>query len=64
MINSVMIDNDFAYWKALGNAYWPTFYVVDKSGAIRGTYVGETHAEDAKARKIEAQLRALLNAKG
>ncbi len=56
----VMMDNDFAYWQALGNRYWPAFYLVDKQGIIRYLHVGETHAGDARARRIEEQIRALL----
>ena len=25
----VMIDNDFSYWNALGNRFWPSYYLVD-----------------------------------
>jgi len=57
----VMLDNDFAFWKALGNRYWPTFYLVDKQGVIRHRHIGETHAGDARARRIESQVRALLD---
>ncbi len=56
----VMLDNDFAYWRALGNRYWPTFYIVDKRGQIRFVHVGETHAGDARAMAIEEQVRMLL----
>lgn len=56
----VMMDNDFAYWRALGNRYWPAFYLVDKRGLIRHLHVGETHSGDARAGLIEEQLRALL----
>ncbi|MCB1734305.1 MAG: redoxin family protein [Gammaproteobacteria bacterium] len=56
----VMLDNDFAYWKALGNRYWPAFYLVDKQGAIRYRHVGETHSGSRQARALEAQLDALL----
>jgi thiol-disulfide isomerase/thioredoxin len=56
----VMLDNDFGYWRALGNRYWPAFYLVDRQGRIRHLHVGETHAGDARARRIEQQLRALL----
>ena len=45
----VMIDTDFSYWNALGNHYWPSFYLIDKHGRIRGTYTGETHVEDRKS---------------
>ena len=56
----VMMDNDFAYWRALENRYWPAFYLVDKKGMIRHLSVGETHAGTARARKIEEQIRALI----
>lgn len=56
----VMIDNDFSYWKALGNRYWPAFYVIDKKGTIRGRFVGETHTGDRRARQIEALIETLL----
>ena len=56
----VMMDNDFTYWQALKNRYWPAFYLVDKQGFIRHLHVGETHAGDARARRIEEQIRALL----
>ncbi len=56
----VMMDNDFAYWKALGNRYWPAFYLVDRDGRVRGIFVGETHAGDARARDIEAAIETLL----
>ena len=56
----VMMDNDFAYWQALRNRYWPAFYLVDKQGMIRHLHVGETHEGDARARRIEEQILALL----
>ncbi|MGB1110598.1 MAG: redoxin domain-containing protein [Gammaproteobacteria bacterium] len=55
-----MMDNDFSYWKALNNRYWPAFYLVDKQGRIRARYVGETHAGDSQAEAIEREIRALL----
>jgi len=55
-----MIDNDFSYWEALGNKYWPTYYVVDKQGRIRGRFFGETHAGGRQARAIETLLEELL----
>ncbi len=56
----VMMDNDFAYWRALRNRYWPAFYLVDKRGVIRERFVGETHDGDARAQRIEEQIHALL----
>lgn len=56
----VMIDNDFSYWKALKNRFWPAFYLVDKYGTIRGRFIGETHVGDKQAETIEQLITALL----
>jgi thiol-disulfide isomerase/thioredoxin len=56
----VMLDNDFSYWKALSNQYWPAFYLIDKQGRVRAAYFGETHAGDAQAHRIERDLETLL----
>lgn len=58
----VMLDNDFSYWRALGNRYWPTFYIVDRSGRVRGVFIGETHEGDRRARAIEGLILQLLDA--
>lgn len=60
LMHPVMMDNDFAYWRALENRYWPAFYLVDKQGMIRHQHVGETHAGTPRAQRIEEQIRALL----
>ena len=56
----IMMDNNFAYWKSLGNKYWPSYYIVDKEGNIRDAYVGETHAGDRNAKRIEKAIAKLL----
>lgn len=56
----VMMDNDFAYWKALNNRYWPAFYVIDKRGVIRGRFIGETHSGDRNAKAISKLVNELL----
>jgi thiol-disulfide isomerase/thioredoxin len=56
----VMLDNDFSYWRAMGNRYWPAFYLIDRRGEVRGQFVGETHAGDRQAEAIEAAIAALL----
>jgi len=56
----VMMDNDFAYWKAMNNRYWPAFYVIDKNGSVRGAFFGETHENDGRALRMEQLIRALL----
>jgi thiol-disulfide isomerase/thioredoxin len=44
----VAIDNDFAIWRALGNRYWPSLYVVDAKGAIRHHQFGEGGYEQSE----------------
>lgn len=56
----VVIDNDFSYWRALENKYWPTFYLVDKQGIVRDVFIGETHAGTSKAKHIEQAIERLL----
>ncbi len=56
----VMMDNDYSYWRALMNRYWPAYYLVDKRGRLRARYVGETHVGDRRAREIEGRIAALL----
>lgn len=56
----VMLDNDYSYWTALGNHYWPAFYLVDRQGRLRGKVFGETHAGDRNATAVEEQIAALL----
>lgn len=56
----VMLDNDFAYWDAMGNRYWPTFYLIDKSGRVRQRIIGEVRPGDDRAGRIEAQIERLL----
>lgn len=56
----VMLDNDYAFWRAMANRYWPTFYLVDKRGRIRAHFIGETHAGDRRARAVEQRIIELL----
>ena len=54
------LDNDFAYWRALKNRYWPAFYLIDKQGQIRVVEVGEMHSGTARAKRLEEQIATLL----
>ena len=56
----IMIDNDFAFWRAMGNRYWPAYYLVDKQGLVRHAFVGETHAGDDQARRIQSAVASLI----
>ena len=57
------IDNDFEYWRALKNRYWPAFYIVDKKGVIRHLAVGEVHVGDRRDREMQALVERLLGEK-
>jgi glutathione peroxidase-family protein len=54
-----LLDDNHEYWKKLNNRYWPSFYIVDKHGNIRGEYFGETHIGDAQAKHIEELIGKL-----
>jgi len=46
----VVIDNDFAIWRAFGNHYWPAAYLVDGTGRVRYHHFGEeAYAETERA---------------
>ncbi|HXF51101.1 MAG TPA: redoxin domain-containing protein [Dehalococcoidia bacterium] len=52
----VVVDNDFALWKAYANRYWPAKYLVDKEGYLRFYHHGEG-AYDEVERAIQSLLR-------
>jgi thiol-disulfide isomerase/thioredoxin len=37
----VALDNNFATWRAYSNDYWPSKYLIDKSGRVRYEHYGE-----------------------
>ena len=41
----IVIDNDYAIWRAFDNQYWPALYVIDASGRIRQHHFGEGEYE-------------------
>ena len=59
----IYLDTDFSFWNALGNRYWPSFYLVDKQGKIRLRKVGEMHAGGGNAAELEQMVQQLLNEK-
>ena len=55
-----LLDSDMAYWKALGNEYWPTAYLVDRCGRIRERHIGEVHDDDESGIEMKAKIETLL----
>jgi thiol-disulfide isomerase/thioredoxin len=56
----VMLDNDFSYWTAMGNQYWPAFYLVDRDGRIVASRIGELHEGHARADDFEREIRQAI----
>jgi hypothetical protein len=56
-----LVDPDYAYWRALENEYWPTVYLVDGCGLVRGRWIGEVHSGRFAALQAETLLRRLLD---
>jgi cytochrome c biogenesis protein CcdA/thiol-disulfide isomerase/thioredoxin len=54
----VALDNDFATWRAYSNDYWPSEYLIDKTGRIRHEHYGE-----GQYGETEAVIRRLLGEK-
>ena len=51
----VVTDNDFVTWKSYDVRAWPTIFVLDKTGRIRGSHVGEGGYDE-----IEQLIQKLL----
>jgi thiol-disulfide isomerase/thioredoxin len=58
----VMIDGDYSYWDALHNRYWPAFYLIGRDGLLYSSAIGEMHAGEAAAQRVEAVIDRLLQA--
>jgi len=56
----VYMDNDYMYWKSLGNLYWPSFYLVDRQGRIRLRMAGQMVQGAARASEMEQMIQTLL----
>jgi thiol-disulfide isomerase/thioredoxin len=52
----VVIDNDYAIWRAFGNQYWPALYFVDARGRVREHHFGEGEYE--RSERIVQRLLA------
>ena len=55
----VVQDNAYATWEAYGNQAWPTEYLVDARGHVRGVHEGEGNYG-----RTESDIRALLRESG
>ncbi len=54
----VVLDNDYAIWRAYSNRYWPAKYLVDSKGRIRYYHFGEGGYQETET-AIQQALREL-----
>jgi thiol-disulfide isomerase/thioredoxin len=52
----VGMDNDYAAWNRWGVHAWPTLFLLDRAGRLRGCHVGEGRTREV--RRLVAQLVA------
>ncbi len=52
----IVIDNDYAIWRAFNNQYWPALYLVDGRGRVRQRQFGEGES-DTSERAIQRLLK-------
>src|SRR6266850_1808371 len=52
----IVIDNDYAIWRAFSNQYWPALYFVDARGRVRQHQFGEG-GYDTSERAIQRLLK-------
>jgi thiol-disulfide isomerase/thioredoxin len=51
----IVLDNEYAIWRAYANRYWPAKYLIDGKGYLRGYHHGE-----GAYREMEEAIQALL----
>jgi thiol-disulfide isomerase/thioredoxin len=51
----IVIDNDYAIWRAFNNNYWPALYLIDARGRVRQHHFGEGEYE-----RTESAIQRLL----
>jgi thiol-disulfide isomerase/thioredoxin len=59
----VLLDPQLQYWQALGNQYWPAFYLLDEESRIVATAIGEMHEGTARAEVFEKKIEGLLGSR-
>lgn len=59
--HAIFMDNDYQYWKALGNRYWPSFYLFDQNGKFVHRSIGEMHEGGEPAIEFEDAITALIS---
>jgi thiol-disulfide isomerase/thioredoxin len=55
VVHPVVLDDDYAIWRAFDNHYWPALYVLDRDGRVAYRHFGEGSYEES-----ETAIRELL----
>ena len=56
----IYLDNDLAFFKAIGAVYWPEFYLVDRRGLVRAKLSGLMEEGTPLSGAAHALIAALL----
>jgi thiol-disulfide isomerase/thioredoxin len=56
----IVLDPDNKIWRAWGNRYWPSIYLIDKSGQVRYRWEGELHLDTAAGKRFARRVDELL----
>jgi peroxiredoxin len=56
----IVLDNKARVWKAWGNRYWPSVYLIDKKGQVRYRWEGELHLDTAAGKRFAGHIDELL----
>jgi len=57
----VAVDNKASMWKRYSNSYWPSIYLVDKTGQVRWGWQGELNWKGAQGDKhMRTKIENLL----
>jgi peroxiredoxin len=56
----IVLDDKARVWKAWGNRYWPTVYLIDRQGRVRHRWEGELHLDTAAGQRFAARIDELL----
>jgi len=53
IMHPVVLDNDYATWRAYGNRFWPRKYLIDIHGNIVYDHIGEGKYEETEMKIVE-----------
>jgi thiol-disulfide isomerase/thioredoxin len=56
----IVLDTESRVWKAWGNRYWPSVYLIDRQGRVRYRWEGELHLDTAAGRRFARHIDELL----